>query len=114
VLPPSWDILRKQWFHDLDIDDPEDEPGVQTPFWNKSCYSCHVSQEEKNFDLEKNAYKTTWLNFGTNCERCYGPGSEHVAHYSTAAAPKALTIRRRRAISFCGRVSTRRNSMVCA
>jgi hypothetical protein len=51
VLPPSWDILRKQWFHDLDIDDPEDEPGVQIQIWNKSCYSCHVSQQEKHFDL---------------------------------------------------------------
>ena len=53
VLPPSWDILRKQWFHDLDIDDPEEEPGVQTQIWNKSCYSCHVSRQEKNFDIDK-------------------------------------------------------------
>jgi hypothetical protein len=35
VLPPSWDILRKDWFHDLDIDDPQEEPGVLIQIWNK-------------------------------------------------------------------------------
>jgi hypothetical protein len=88
VLPPSWDVVRKQWFHNLDIDDPEQEPGVQVQVWNKSCYSCHVSQQHKNFDLESNRYKNEWLNFGTNCERCHGPGSDHAAHYSAAAGSK--------------------------
>lgn len=111
VLPPSWDILRKQWFHDLDIDDPEDEPGVQTQLWNKSCYSCHVSQEEKNFDPEKNVYNTKWLNFGTNCERCHGPGSEHVAHYSTSASS---TKPRVPDIVLQTRLDGARNTMVCA
>lgn len=110
VLPPSWDILRKEWFHDLDIDDPEEEPGVQIQIWNKSCYSCHVSQQEKNFDLRKNAYKTAWLNFGTNCERCHGPGSEHVAHYSSATPPKGPA----RDIVLQTRLDAARNTMVCA
>jgi predicted CXXCH cytochrome family protein len=114
VLPPSWDILRKEWFHDLDIDDPEEEPGVLIQVWNKSCYSCHVSQQEKNFDLEKKTYKTAWLNFGTNCERCHGPGSEHVAHYSahdfSAAPPKGPA----RDIVLQTRLDAARNTMVCA
>ena len=55
VLPPSWDILRKEWFHNLDIDDPEEAPGVQVQVWNKNCFSCHVSQQEKNFDAGKDA-----------------------------------------------------------
>jgi predicted CXXCH cytochrome family protein len=111
VLPPSWDILRQQWFHDLDIDDPEDEPGVQTQIWNKSCYSCHVSQQEKNFDLDKNAYKTTWLNFGTNCERCHGPGSQHVADYSTHKSTGAQPAPD---IVLQTRLDPVRDTMVCA
>jgi predicted CXXCH cytochrome family protein len=110
VLPPSWDIVRKEWFHNLDIDDPEEEPGVLIQIWNKSCYSCHVSQQEKNFDLEKKAYKTTWLNFGTNCERCHGPGSEHVAHYSSATPPKGPA----RDVVLQTRLDAARNTMVCA
>jgi predicted CXXCH cytochrome family protein len=114
VLPPSWDIGRKEWFHGLDIDDPEDEPGVLIQIWNKSCYSCHVSQQEKNFNLEANAYKTAWLNFGTNCERCHGPGSEHAAHYpahdSSATPPKGPA----RDIVLQTRLDAARNTMVCA
>jgi tetratricopeptide (TPR) repeat protein len=109
VLPPSWDMLRKQWFHNLDIDDPEEEPGVQVQVWNKSCYSCHVSQQKKNFDLDKNAYRSEWLNFGTNCERCHGPGSDHVAHY-TSASPGGPA----RDIVLQTRLSPERNTMICA
>lgn len=79
VLPPSWDVQRKQWFHNLDIDDPDEAPGVQVQIWNKHCYSCHVSQEQKNFDPKTFGYKTEWLDFGINCERCHGAGSAHVA-----------------------------------
>ena len=82
VLPPTWDVLRKNWFHNLDIDDPEEAPGTQVQIWNKSCYGCHVSQEQKNFDAQKNSYQTAWLDFGINCERCHGPGAEHAAFYA--------------------------------
>ena len=67
VLPPSWDILRKQWFHNFDIGDPDESGEVEVQLWNKDCYSCHVSQEEKNFDPQKIEYKTNWLDFGVNC-----------------------------------------------
>jgi len=82
VLPPTWDVVRQNWFHNLDIDDPEEAAGTQVQIWNKSCYSCHVSQEQKNFNPETNAYQTRWLDFGINCERCHGPGGEHAAFYA--------------------------------
>ena len=85
VLPPTWDILRKQWFHNLDIGDPEEEPGVLVQVWNKQCYSCHVSREQKHFDPQQARYDTTWIDFGINCERCHGPGSAHVARYESGA-----------------------------
>jgi predicted CXXCH cytochrome family protein len=110
VLPPSWDVLRKQWFHNFDIGDPDESGEVEVQLWNKQCFSCHVSQEEKNFNTEKTEYKTAWLNFGTNCERCHGPGSEHVAHYSAAAPPRGAA----RDIVVQTRLDAARNSMVCA
>ena len=112
LLPPSWDVVRKQWFHNLDIDDPEEVPGVQVQLWNKSCYSCHVSQEKKNFDLRTVRYQTSWLNFGVNCERCHGPGSEHVADYAVVAPlppdPEVVDIVNP------ARLDPVRSSMVCA
>jgi len=109
VLPPSWDVLRKDWFHNFDIADPDETSEVMVQVWNKNCYSCHVSQQEKNFDVARNEYKTVWLNFGTNCERCHGPGSEHVAHY-TAAKPAGPA----RDIVLQTRLAPDRNTMVCA
>jgi len=55
--------------------------------WNLNCFGCHVSQEEKNFDLSTRTYDTDWVDFGTSCERCHGPGAEHVALYTNSRAP---------------------------
>jgi predicted CXXCH cytochrome family protein len=110
VLPPTWDVVRKNWFHNLDIDDPEEAPGVLVQLWNKSCYSCHVSQEQKNFSAEKNAYQTKWIDFGINCERCHGPGSEHAAFY---ANPQHKG-RPEHDVVMQTRLDARRNTAVCA
>ena len=110
VLPPTWDVLRKNWFHAFDIDDPDETSDVMVQVWNKNCYSCHVSREEKHYDTEKNEYHTTWQNFGTNCERCHGPGGEHVAHYSAAVKPQGPA----RDIVLQTRLDAERNTMVCA
>jgi predicted CXXCH cytochrome family protein len=110
VLPPTWDAVRKEWFHAADIDDPEEAPGVQVQVWNKNCYSCHVSQEQKNFDGAKNQYSTAWVDFGINCERCHGPGSAHVAHYSAATASGTKS----NDIIMQTRLDAARNTAVCA
>jgi len=110
VLPPSWDVLRKGWFHNLDIADPDQKEGVQVQVWNKQCYSCHVSQQEKNFNIDTNEYKNTWLDFGTNCERCHGPGEAHVKHYSAPVPPKGKA----NDIVVQTRLTPERNTMVYA
>jgi hypothetical protein len=110
VLPPSWDILRKQWFHNFDIGDPDESGELEVQLWNKNCYSCHVSQEEKNFDRDKIEYKTAWLDFGVNCERCHGPGSQHVANHAASPKPAAPL----RDIVVQTRLDPARDTMVCA
>ncbi len=110
VLPPSWDILRKDWFHSFDIGDPDETSDVMVQVWNKNCYSCHVSREEKNFDPATNQYRTEWQDTGTNCERCHGPGADHVAHYTAATKPVGPA----RDIVMQTRLDPARNTMVCA
>ena len=34
--------------------------------FNTSCYGCHVSQFENNYDLETDTYRTTWREPGIN------------------------------------------------
>lgn len=86
VLPPSYDVEKKEWFHNLDIVDLEESDAVKVQVWNSNCFGCHVSGEEKGFDPERKTYKTTWTDFGTSCERCHGPGQVHSAKYATKKA----------------------------
>ena len=110
VLPPSWDVRREQWFHNFDIGDQDESGEVEAQVWNKQCFSCHVSQQQKGFDLATRHYNNSWLDFGTNCERCHGPGSEHVAHYSAKPVPRAPA----GDIVLQTRLAPDRNTMVCA
>ncbi len=84
VLPPSYDIEKKEWFHNLDIVDLEEAGGVKLQVWNTNCFGCHVSGEEKKFDPATKKFGTTWTDFGTSCERCHGPGRPHAAKYAAA------------------------------
>lgn len=88
VLPPSYDVVKKEWFHNLDIVDLEESNAVKVQVWNSNCFGCHVSGEEKGFDPDRKTYETTWTDFGTSCERCHGPGQVHSAKYATKKAAK--------------------------
>jgi hypothetical protein len=110
VLPPSWDVSRKEWFHNLEIVNPEESDRVLLQVWNRACYGCHVSGEEKGFNPAQATYATHWTDFGTNCERCHGPGSEHVARYSQPG----IAANSGPGIVLQSRLDARRNTMVCA
>jgi predicted CXXCH cytochrome family protein len=84
LLPISWDNVRKKWLHNLDVDNPE-SAGDPVQIWNKSCMSCHVTDGQKNFDLQQNGYHSTWKDSGVACESCHGPGSEHAALAGSSA-----------------------------
>ena len=112
VLPPSWDVLRREWFHNLEIAAPDQRQGIiPVQLWNKNCFGCHVSDQVKGFRPAEGRYDTTWLDFGTTCERCHGPGSRHVDKYKNLEAyggdPEPHIVLQTR-------LDHERNSMVCA
>jgi predicted CXXCH cytochrome family protein len=84
VLPPTWDVLRQEWLHNMDIVRPDENHQRPIQQWNKDCVGCHVSQQAINYRPAVGAYATTWRDFGTSCERCHGPGSAHVQAYAGA------------------------------
>jgi len=86
VLRVSWDTAKKKWFYlsppgeqgeRIKHDDPLHWTGTGQN-WNYMCADCHSTNVEKNYDLAKNAYHTTYSEVDVSCEACHGPGSLHV------------------------------------
>jgi Tfp pilus assembly protein PilF len=81
-LPIAWDVKEKKWYHlypDAPID-PKDwlywtNAGQN---WNGMCAECHSTNLKKNYDIQGDAYQTTWSEIDVSCEACHGPGSRHV------------------------------------
>ena len=82
VLPPSWDVQRREWFDNMDIVRPDEKDGTPFQQWNKNCVGCHVSQQQNGYRPATKTYATSWVDFGTSCERCHGPGSAHVRQHT--------------------------------
>ena len=101
VLAPSWDVGRRQWFHNMEIVDPEEESReTRVQVWNANCVGCHVSQEQKRYEPASKHYRTEWMDFGTSCEVCHGPGRAHGADAAGVVRPE--------------RLGAERSTMVCA
>src|SRR5205823_5920765 len=111
LLPPSWDVQRREWFHNLEIVRPDEYEHTLVQQWNRSCVGCHVSQEEVNYNPETRSYATTWNDFGTTCERCHGPGSAHVEQYKRSDASRPVG---ERLIIRPTRLDAKTSSMICA
>ena len=86
VLPPTWDVQRREWFHNLEIVNPDEAARNPVQVWNSNCVGCHVSGQEKGYDAARIRYDTRWIDFGTSCERCHGPGGAHADRYSPSRA----------------------------
>ena len=97
VLPVAYDVRRKEWF-DTTASAMRHFGGRRDEvlYWkerpltfNTSCFSCHVSQLSKNYDLQTDSYHTTWAEPGINCETCHGPASEHARLFRQRPAGQA-------------------------
>ena len=94
TLPIGYDVSTKTWFdvaksgvrHFVEGDDAALDWRHSAYTFNTSCYSCHVSQLSRNFDLASKTYHTVWAEPGISCETCHGPAVEHVR--VCKAAPK--------------------------
>jgi predicted CXXCH cytochrome family protein len=111
VLPPSWDVQRQEWFDNMEIVRPDENDQKLVQQWNRNCVGCHVSQQENNYSPATRTYATQWVDFGTSCERCHGPGSEHVQAYTRPERGRAAG---ERSIIRPTRLDPRTSSMICA
>jgi predicted CXXCH cytochrome family protein len=53
--------------------------------WNYQCAECHSTDLKKNYDLQADAFQTTWAEINVACEACHGPGSRHRAQAEAVA-----------------------------
>ena len=55
----------------------------------RRCLECHASSFASRAPPE-NLYRKTSLGLGISCEKCHGPGGEHVARYRAKTPPQSL------------------------
>jgi len=87
-LPLAWDTRSREeggqrWFHlypdeALGSDDFLHWTG-RDQNWNYMCAECHSTNLQKNYNVEQDAFATTWSEINVGCEGCHGPASRHVA-----------------------------------
>ncbi|HCC71621.1 MAG TPA: hypothetical protein DEQ09_10795 [Bacteroidales bacterium] len=86
VLPLAYDCKTDSWYNNPESGVRHFETLEDAPLdwmnhlytFNTTCYNCHVSQLETNYDLDQNTYNTTWREPGINCETCHGPCYDHI------------------------------------
>ncbi len=82
VLPVTWDIHKKQWFH-VNPDETTSPGDIMhwtgwTQNWNQTCGLCHSTNLRKHFNADEGQFHTTFSEINVSCEACHGPGSTHV------------------------------------
>ena len=90
VLPLAYDVHKKMWY-DMAASGVRMHAGVPSndalPWtdpaftFNTSCYSCHVSQLQINYDSATGTYHSSWREPGINCESCHDDGQAHIDLY---------------------------------
>ena len=87
ALQIAWDARPveqggQRWYHLY----PEEYVGPGDPLhwtgrfftWNSMCAECHSTDLKANYDIETDAFETTYSEVSVGCEACHGPGSQHI------------------------------------
>ena len=111
VMAPSWDVQRREWFHNTDIIRPDEDDRLVVQQWNKQCVGCHVSRQEQHYDPKTRTYATAWTDFGTSCERCHGPGRAHVAERTRATIVRPTRLTAEAATGVCAQCHSLRTAI---
>lgn len=87
TMGPSWDSRKEyaegqRWFH-VYGDEPIDHTDVlhwTRPLqnWDSMCSDCHSTGVRRSYDIESDAFTTTYEEINVACEACHGPGETHV------------------------------------
>jgi hypothetical protein len=83
-LPVSYWTMLDGWVNSPGYTDGQ--PDFDRPIIPR-CLECHASSFH-NVPPPENRYVKTSLVLGISCEKCHGPGAEHVARFRSAAPPK--------------------------
>jgi tetratricopeptide (TPR) repeat protein len=116
-LPIAWDAKENKWFY-LYPDGPAD-PGDWLYWtnagqnWNGMCAECHSTNLKKNYNLDTDAYQTTWSEIDVSCEACHGPGSLHVAWAELPEMARPVTENYRLVVKTSG-INSRDQVELCA
>ncbi len=84
VLPVAYDVQSKRWYDMAASGVRIHGDGAALPWtdpaftFNTSCYGCHTSQTQTNYDTGADRYQTTWKEPGINCEACHGEAAAHL------------------------------------
>ena len=79
VLPAFWHVAQRRWLDWKEITPVPDGDHDLRQIWNASCFNCHATNLDANYDAESRSYGTRWTEMGLGCEACHGPGRPHIA-----------------------------------
>ena len=79
VLPVFWHIAQQRWVDWKEITPVPDGDHDLRQIWNVTCFNCHATNLDANFDVASKTFKTTWTEMGLTCEACHGPARRHIA-----------------------------------
>ena len=99
TLGLAWDSRKKseggqRWFHLYPDNPPKAGDNLhwtsRDQTWNYQCAECHSTNLQKNYNVNKDSYKTTWSEMNVACEACHGPGVTHIAWAKNPKSHKQL------------------------